>query len=46
MGQSGHPKSPHYDDFLPIFMGGQTWTVPWSREAAEERTANRLVLRP
>ena len=46
LGQSGHPKSPHFDDFLPDFMGGNPWTVPWSREAVEAATVNRLLLHP
>ncbi|QOC21412.1 penicillin acylase family protein [Wenzhouxiangella sp. AB-CW3] len=42
-GQSGHPSSPHFDDFLEDFLSGQPWIVPWSREAVEQR--NHRVLR-
>jgi penicillin G amidase len=46
LGQSGHPSSPHFDDFLPDFMSGRPWVVPWNREAVEAGAVNRLVLRP
>ncbi len=45
-GQSGHPSSPHFDDFLPDFVGGERWTVPWSRDRVEARAANRILLEP
>ena len=46
LGQSGNPLSPHFDDFLPDFLSGQPWTVPWSREAVEQSAINRLLLKP
>ncbi len=46
LGQSGNPFSPHFDDFLPDFLAGQAWTVPFSREAVEAATAHRLLLKP
>ncbi|MGY6630342.1 MAG: penicillin acylase family protein [Wenzhouxiangella sp.] len=46
LGQSGHPASPHFDDFLPDFVGGQPWVVPWNREAVEGAAAHRLQLQP
>jgi len=45
LGQSGHPLSPHFDDFLPAFRDGEPWPVPFSREAVERQTASRLLLR-
>jgi len=45
-GQSGNPFSRHFDDFFADFLTGTPWTVPWSRQAVENRTAGRLVLRP
>ncbi|MDX1624949.1 MAG: penicillin acylase family protein [Wenzhouxiangellaceae bacterium] len=45
MGQSGHPLSPHFDDFLPSWLDGTPWIVPWSEEAVEERTVGTLRLR-
>lgn len=46
LGQSGHPLSPHFDDFLPAFLDGTPWTVPFTRPAVEARTGTRLVLEP
>ncbi len=46
LGQSGHPLSPHFDDFLPAFINGQPWTVPWQRETVEQRSRRRLELVP
>ncbi|MCH8478687.1 MAG: penicillin acylase family protein, partial [Wenzhouxiangella sp.] len=46
LGQSGNPFSPHFDDFLPDFLSGQPWTVPFSREAVEAGTAHRLLRTP
>ncbi|MFN2333748.1 MAG: penicillin acylase family protein [Wenzhouxiangellaceae bacterium] len=44
LGQSGHPLSPHFDDFLPSFFSGEPWVVPFSREIVEQRSVSRLVL--
>jgi acyl-homoserine lactone acylase PvdQ len=46
MGQSGHPLSPHFDDFLADFLAGTPWTVPWHREIVEQRARSRLTLAP
>ncbi len=46
MGQSGHPLSPHFDDFLPDFLAGRAWVVPWTREAVEAGEVQRLRLTP
>ena len=46
MGQSGNPLSPHFDDFLPDFIAGQPWTVPWSQDAVRSRPHHRLILQP
>ncbi len=46
LGQSGHPLSRHFDDFLPSFLDGQPWTVPWTREAVEASSVSRLELVP
>jgi len=45
-GQSGNPLSPHFDDFLPDFLAGTPWNVPWSAEAVEAGTVKRLLLQP
>lgn len=46
LGQSGHPSSPHFDDQLEDFLGGRPWTVPFGREAVEQRAESRLELVP
>ncbi len=46
LGQSGHPSSPHFDDFLDDFLTGEPWTVPFSRQRVEASSASRLELRP
>ena len=46
VGQSGHPLSPHFDDFLPDFLDGTPWIVPWSPERVAESAASRLLLQP
>ena len=46
VGQSGHPLSPHFDNFLPDFLEGIPWTVPWSREAVEARIQTQMNLTP
>ncbi len=45
-GQSGQPGSPHYDDLLPLWAEGEYAPLVFSREAVEEHTTNRLLLRP
>jgi len=45
-GQSGHPKDPHYDDQLPLFLKGQLREAPWSPAAIEQATVGTLELRP
>ncbi len=46
LGQSGHPLSPHFDDFLADWQSGTPWTVPWTDEAVETATTATLRLRP
>lgn len=45
-GQSGHPASPHYADFFPLWLTGEYHPLPWSRAAVEEATAHHLSLQP
>lgn len=45
-GQSGHPASPHYADFLPLWLAGEYHPMPWTRGAVEEAAAHRLTLSP
>jgi penicillin amidase len=46
LGQSGHPHSPHFADFLEWSRTGRRWTVPLSRTAADARRASLLRLLP
>lgn len=46
LGQSGHPLSPHFDDFLDDWLSGTPWTVPWSSDAKAAGTVSTLELRP
>lgn len=46
LGQSGHPLSPHFDDFLEDFLSGAPWTVPFRLETVESAATRRLTLVP
>lgn len=46
LGQSGNPFSPHYDDFLPMMLRGESWNVPFSREKVFEKKTSVLTLTP
>jgi penicillin amidase len=41
-GQSAHPFDPHYDDQLPLYLGGRLREAPWKVTAA----ASTLTLEP
>ncbi|MEO0423800.1 MAG: penicillin acylase family protein [Pseudomonadota bacterium] len=43
-GQSGHYRSPHYDDFLPRFAAGERFTIPTERGAIQAK--HTLLLSP
>lgn len=45
-GQSGHPRSPHYADQLPLWHEGRLRPMPFSRAAVERERAHRLLLTP
>jgi penicillin amidase len=46
LGQSGNPFSPHYDDFLDMWLNGETWTVPFSKDKVYETKAGLLRMIP
>jgi penicillin amidase len=46
LGQSGHPQSPHFSDFLELTRTGRRWAVPLTRAAADARRASLLRLVP
>ena len=45
-GQSGNPLSPHYADLFELWQRGEGVPIPWSLEAVEAATVDRLALRP
>ncbi|HEU5089600.1 MAG TPA: penicillin acylase family protein, partial [Roseiflexaceae bacterium] len=46
IGQSGHPGSAHYADFVEAWLEGRYHPMPWSRTQVEEAAAARLLLEP
>lgn len=42
VGQSGHPLSPHFDDFLDDFLSGTPWVVPLDRDLMTQRATSGL----
>lgn len=45
-GQSGHPKDPHYDDQLALFVKGEVRKSPWSEAAVDQESVSVLQLNP
>lgn len=45
-GQSGHPGSRHYSDFVQPWLNVQYHPMPWSRSRVEEVAATRMTLQP
>lgn len=45
-GQSGLPGSPHYDDFIPLWLQGQYHPMLFERKAVLDDLKHMLVLRP
>ncbi|HMP39855.1 MAG TPA: penicillin acylase family protein [Roseiflexaceae bacterium] len=45
-GQSGHPGSRHYADFIPHWLNAQYHPMCWSRTRVEEVAATRMTLSP
>jgi penicillin amidase len=45
-GQSGQPGSAFYDNLLEMWVEGDMFELPYSREAVEKAAAHRLVLKP
>ncbi len=45
-GQAGHPGDPHYADQLPLYLGLETRSTPWSEEAVARATVSSLRLLP
>jgi penicillin amidase len=45
-GQSGQPESPYYSNLLDMWVRGEMFELPYSREAVEREAAHELLLRP
>lgn len=45
-GQSGQPKSRHYDDLLPIWEAGQYFPLSYSKDAVQDNASDELTLVP
>jgi penicillin amidase len=45
-GQSGDPRSRHYDDMAPLWARGEYVPMMFSREAVDAAAKDRMVLRP
>jgi len=45
-GQSENPISPNYDDLLKFWLRGEAITMPWSDEAIQRETKQKLRLTP
>jgi penicillin amidase len=45
-GQSGHPGSHHYDDFIPLWLSGQYHRMLYDRTEILDDLDHMLVLRP
>jgi penicillin G amidase len=45
-GQSGDPRSRHYDDLAPLWARGEYVPMVFSREAVDVAAKERIVLRP
>ncbi len=44
-GQAGQPASPHYDDYLQMWLKGELNPMLWTREQVENHAAHRLHLK-
>lgn len=45
-GQSGNPCSRHYADMFPLWLAGESVSIPFTRDAVERATVVTLTLRP
>jgi penicillin amidase len=45
-GESGDPRSPHYDDLIQEWAEGRYHPMVFSRKAVEAAVRERIVLRP
>jgi penicillin amidase len=45
-GQSGHPFSPHYDDFIELWLNGEYHPLFFSQSTVEQNAVDHLILTP
>jgi penicillin G amidase len=45
-GQSGDPRSPHYQDLFALWARGEYVPLPFSRTAVDRRTEEKVTIRP
>jgi penicillin amidase len=45
-GQSGDPRSPHYQDLVGPWAAGESFPLVYSRAAVEANVGSRILLRP
>ena len=45
-GESGDPRSPHYDDLIDDWREGKYHPMPYTRAAVEAATTERIRLQP
>jgi penicillin amidase len=45
-GESGDPTSKHYGDLLADWAAGRYHPMPFTRQAVEAATEERMILRP
>lgn len=45
-GQCGNPRSPHYADFMPIWLKGQMQPLPFSAHRVRAAAVGRVTLQP
>jgi penicillin amidase len=46
IGQSGHPLSQHYSDFIKPWLNVEYHPMPWNRRRVEEVSQDTLILTP
>lgn len=46
VGQSGQLGSPHYDDFINMYMNGQYHPMLWTREQVDANLESTLIISP
>jgi acyl-homoserine-lactone acylase len=45
-GQSGNPASAHYDDAIPVWLKGETRSMPFKDENIKAQYTREYVLKP